>query len=100
MSTINSFSQFQIETTTNFTGKSLSIDDILNQQIIVHDFKIGPSTKKEGTECLTLQIEYQGRKHVYFSGSKNLMHVIKQVPRNKFPFNTTIKKDDKTLIFT
>lgn len=83
-----------------FTGKKIEIDDVLNIEIIVEGFKIQDSTKKIGTKYLTLQIEKEGNKRVVFTGSKNLMDLISQVPEDKFPFKTTIKKSDKRLEFT
>lgn len=83
-----------------FTGKKIEIDDILNIEIIVEGFKIQDSTKKAGTKYLTLQIEKEDNKRVVFTGSKNLMDLISQVPVDKFPFKTTIRKNDKRLEFT
>lgn len=83
-----------------FTGKKIEIDDVLNIEIIVEGFKIQDSTKKAGTKYLTLQIEKEENKRVVFTGSKNLMDLISQVPKDKFPFKTTIKKNDKRLEFT
>ena len=37
---------------------------------------------------------------VVFTGSKTLMDLISQVPKDGFPFKTTIKKNDKRLEFT
>lgn len=83
-----------------FNGKKIEIDDILNTEISVHGFKIEDSKKKQGTKYLTLQIEIELIKRVVFTGSKNLMDLISQVPKDKFPFKTTIKKNDKRLEFT
>ena len=95
------FSELNIKPKENtFTGKKIEIDDILNTEIIVEGFKIQDSTKKQGTKYLTLQIEKEENKRVVFTGSKNLMDLINQVPKDKFPFKTTIKKNDKRLEFT
>lgn len=95
------FSDLGIKTNENaFTGKKIDVDDVLNMEIIVHRFKIENSTKKVGTKFLTLQIEYENNKRVVFTGSKILQEQIEQVPENKFPFKTTIKKNDKRLEFT
>lgn len=83
-----------------FTGKKIEIDDVLNIEVIVEEFKIEDSKKKHGTKYLTLQIELEGNKRIVFTGSKNLMDLIGQVPKDKFPFKTTIKKNDKRLEFT
>lgn len=83
-----------------FTGKKIEIDDVLNIEIIVEGFKIEDSKKKHGTKYLTLQIEVEEIKRIVFTGSKNLMDLISQVPKDKFPFKTTIRKNDKRLEFT
>ncbi|WP_234111754.1 hypothetical protein [Chryseobacterium sp. R2A-55] len=83
-----------------FTGKKIDVEDILNIEIIVHDYEIKDSTKKHGTKYLTLQIEKDGTKRVVFTGSKNLIDIISQVQHDNFPFKTTIIKHDKRLEFT
>jgi hypothetical protein len=95
------FRDLGIKSTENtFTGKKIDMDDILNVEIVVDAFKIQDSTKKKGTMYLTLQIEKEETKRVVFTGSKNLMDLINQVPEDKFPFRTTIRKNDKRLDFT
>lgn len=95
------FKDFAIKPKENtFTGKKIEIDDVLNIEIIVERFKIEDSKKKQGTKYLTLQIEKENSKRIVFTGSKNLMDLITQVPKDKFPFKTIIKKNDKTLEFT
>lgn len=95
------FSDLGIKPNENtYTGKKIDVDDILNMEIIVHRYKISDSTKKAGTKLLTLQIEYENNKRVVFTGSKILQDMIVQVPEDKFPFKTTIRKTDKRLEFT
>lgn len=83
-----------------FTGKSISIDEILNLEIIVHAYKIAPSKKKQNTDYLTLQIEIDGKNRVLFTGSTVLMQIIKQVQQSDFPFTTKIVKKNEYLEFT
>ncbi|KMQ70332.1 hypothetical protein [Chryseobacterium koreense] len=83
-----------------FIGKKIDMEDILNLEVIVIGFEIKDSTKKANTKYLTLQIEVDGNKRVVFTGSKNLMDLISQIPKDKFPFKTIIKKNDKRLEFT
>lgn len=95
------FSDLGIQPKENtFTGKKIEIDDVLNTEIIVESFKIEDSKKKQGTKYLTLQIQSNQTKRVVFTGSKNLMDLVSQVPKDKFPFKTIIKKNDKRLEFT
>lgn len=83
-----------------FVGKKIDVEDVLNLEIIVIGFEIKDSTKKANTKYLTLQVEIEETKRVIFTGSKNLMDLISQVPKDKFPFKTTIKKNDRRLEFT
>jgi hypothetical protein len=83
-----------------FVGDKMKIDKILNQEIKVTGFKIDKSTKKENTDYLTLQIERNETKFVVFTGSKILMQMIKEVPEDKFPFTTTIVKNNDYPEFT
>lgn len=83
-----------------FVGKKIDIEDVLNLPISVLGYEIKDSTKKANTKYLTLQIETEENKRVVFTGSKNLMDLISQVPKDKFPFTTTIKKNDRRLDFT
>jgi hypothetical protein len=78
------------------------MEDILDQQIIIHDYRIVPSKfpDKAYDRCLHLQIELDGKKFVAFSGSKNLVVHIEQVQREDLPIETTIVKKDKKLMFT
>jgi hypothetical protein len=96
--TTKSFSDFNIKPKTKgFIGPSIEVEDILRQEIIVHDYKIGPSKFPEKYEfCLQLQISYEDKKRVIFSGSKTLIEMIEQVPKEDFPFKTIVDKDKET----
>lgn len=85
-----------------FTGKKKDMEDILDQEILIHDYKILPSKfpDKAYDRCLHLQISIDGKMHVVFSGSKNLVLNIEQVSKTDLPIQTTIIKKDKKLIFT
>lgn len=84
-----------------FIGDKKSVDWLLNRTIIVHDFKIEPSTKKPGTTYLQLQIEYEGQMYVTFPGSKSLQDIIQRVKKEDFPFETSISRiDNRQLVFT
>ncbi|ODS87274.1 MAG: hypothetical protein ABS44_11700 [Chryseobacterium sp. SCN 40-13] len=83
-----------------FVGEKVRMNKILNSEIIVHDYKIKDSEKKPGTKYLTLQISRKGEKEVVFTGSKTLMDMIEQVPKEKFPFATIITQDDQMYQFT
>lgn len=98
---MNNFSEFDIKAeVASFVGDKIPVKKILNVPITVHDFKIEPSKVKAGTDCLTIQIDRAGEKRIVFTGSTILMGQIKRVPREKFPFVTTIKGDNDYFEFT
>ncbi len=98
------FKDFGIETASKaFVGTKIEMDTILNSAIAVHDFRIVDSKfdKGKGTgKCLHLQITSGTAYHVVFTGSGALMDQIQQVPKEEFPFETKIIKENKRLIFT
>jgi len=98
---MNCFKDFGIKPEVkNFTGEKIPVKRIFNIPILVHDYKIEKSKQKENSKCLTLQIEKQGEKRVVFTGSTVLMQQIESVPKDKFPFETTIINDNEYFEFT
>lgn len=94
------FSDLGITTDINsFTGDKIKISKILNIPIIVHDFKIEKSKHNTG-DCLYLQISIEKEKRVVFTGSTVLIDTIKKVPKEEFPFQTTIIKQTEYFEFT
>jgi hypothetical protein len=84
------------------TGDKIKIKRILNKPIIVHRYEIAPTKYKESKnpECLSVQFEMDGVMHIVFTGSRQLMETIKQVPLGDFPFKTTIVGEDEGYLFT
>jgi hypothetical protein len=99
---MNNFKDFGIKpkVSNQFVGDKISLNRLVNVEIVVHDFKIEESKHKPGTQCLTMQIEKAGEKRVVFSGSKGLISQITQVPKQNFPFKTVISMNDKYCEFT
>lgn len=82
----------------SFVGDKIKIDRVLNVPIEVREFKIEAS--KFNGKCLYLQIKKGDTEHVVFSGSATLMEQIQKVPKDEFPFETTIVKKDERFLFT
>jgi hypothetical protein len=92
---MNNFKDFNIEIKeVSFIGEKIKINKLFNREITIIDYQISPSNKKENSNCLKMQIEYQGVKRVIFTGSSVLMEQIKQVPKDNFPFTTEIIMGD------
>ena len=100
------FSDLKIDTDSKcFEGDSISIERVFNEPITVIDFKIKDTKierniEKGLTKCLHLSIIHKGEKRLIFTGSTGLMDVIQKIPKDSFPFTTTIKKEYKRFIFT
>lgn len=72
----------------DFTGPKVSIMSILNTNIIVEKYKIGPSKIAGKGDRLDLQIRLNGEQKVTWASSKNLISMIEKVP--EFPFTARI----------
>jgi len=83
---------------TNFSD--LGIAAAPTKSFEVKDYLIEPSKLKEGTLCLKLQIVKSGELRVVFTGSKGLLDQIKQVPKEKLPFFTTIREENECFYFS
>lgn len=93
------FSEFGIKPKpAGFIGDKIKFSRVLNREIIVHDYKIEDSKFKG--KRLDLQIELNGTKHILFTGSKTLIDMIQSVPKENFPFKTTIITENEIPQFT
>lgn len=79
-------------------GAKKRIDDILNTEITVLNFRFGESQHKDG-EYLTLQYTTGEEKYISFTGSAVLSRQAKKY-QDKLPFRTVIKKINKYYTFT
>jgi len=96
------FSDLGIKPNSNrLVGDKIKILKVLNQEIIVHGFKMNESKFKNSNseKCLSIQIELKGEKYVLFTGSKILAELIQQVEKEQFPFITSISKEGETFQF-
>lgn len=98
---MNNFKDFGIKTTPNsFVGDKIKINKILNLEVKIINFRIEDSKVKAGTKLLTIQLQKNDDNHIVFTGSKNLMDQINQVPKEKFPFITKIVNINEYYEFT
>ncbi len=75
-------------------GDKKFMNDILNKEILVTDYRVTNSKKRNGTDCLQLQFVMDGKVCVVFTGSTVLLDQI-QAARESIPFSGTIVKIDK-----
>lgn len=101
---MNSFKQFNIKTPAKgFEGDKIKMAKILNREIVIHDFKVEPSKcfKEKGSgKCLQIQLSVNNTKHVVFTSSSGLIEAIQHVPKDGFPFTTTIIEENDRFMFT
>ena len=73
-------------------GKKKRLDNILNIEILIHDFKISKSKIREGNYA-TIQFSLNGNneKYVVFTGSQVIIDQLEKY-KDKLPFYATIVK--------
>lgn len=92
------FSDFA-EESKSFEGDKKKIDEILNEEILVIDFKIKDSKQKAGTQYVTIQFKLDDILYIVFTGSNVLIEQLNKYKDN-IPFYTAIKKIDRYYTFT
>lgn len=92
------FSDFA-EETKSFEGDKKKIDEILNQEILVVDFKVKDSKHHRDSQYVTLQFKIDADSFIMFSGSKVLAEQLEKYKDN-IPFYAVIKKIDKYYTFS
>ena len=75
-------------------GQKRRLEEILNKEIIILDFQITKSTKRENSDCMQIQFIIDNEICVVFTGSLVLMDQINAV-KNNLPLKTTVVKIDK-----
>ena len=80
-------------------GNKKRLEEILNKNIVILDFRINKSNKRENSECLQMQFLCEGDVFVVFTGSVVLIDQIKAV-KDKLPLKTTVIKVDKYYSFS
>lgn len=80
-------------------GTKKRMDDILNKPIVVLDFRINKSNKRENSQCLQIQFLDNQNVHVVFTGSAVLINQIQEI-KDKLPMKTTVVKIDKYYSFS
>lgn len=92
---MNDFGQFKIDPATKgFKGEKININNILNLNIILVAFKVGPSKFEKSGDRLDMQIIHKGVHRVTWICSKSLIEMIQRVPEDGFPFTVKIIKED------
>jgi hypothetical protein len=98
---VKDFGEFNIEPLTKgLKGEKLDLNKVINVNIIIEAFRIGPSKFEGKSERLDMQIIYKNEQRLIWVSSASLVEMIKRVPENGLPFRTRIEKEDSgRLIF-
>lgn len=101
-SEVKKFSEFA-ELPKIFSGQKISIDELLNREIVILGFKTTESKfQKEGSDQYTtlhIRIKSSAEERVLFTGSKVIREQCLQY-EDHIPFETVIKKTNKYYTFT
>lgn len=92
------FSDFAEESKA-FDGDKKKIEEILNKEILVLDFKLKESKHHRDTQYLTLQFKVDDTTFILFNGSNVLADQLEKYKDN-LPFYAIIKKIDKYYTFS
>ncbi len=92
------FSDFADESK-SFDGEKKKLDDILNKEILILDFKVKDSKQRIGSKYITIQFREGDKTFIVFTGSQVLINQFEKYIDN-IPFYTIIKKIDKYYTLT
>ena len=93
--TLTKFSAFAKEQLP-MPGDKKFLNEVLNREILVTDFRIKESKRRQGTKCLQLQFLLDDKVCVTFTGSSVLIDQVNTAyEKGVIPFQTTIVKVDK-----
>ena len=81
-------------------GPKITLEEIEGRDVYLWGFKLAPSVKKQGTECLTMLLEIieSGEKFVLFTGSTVLTKLCLRYEKT-VPFKTQISKVKNYYVF-
>ena len=82
-----------------FDGNKKKIEEILNREILVLDFKLKESKHHRDTQYVTIQFKIDNMIYILFNGSRVLAAQLEKYKDN-LPFYTVIRKIDKYYTFT
>lgn len=79
-------------------GEKISLLELLNKEVEVLAYRLSESKQKSGTQCLTLQVRYNGKLRVLFTGSAVLISQVLKYTE-QLPFEAKIKKINNYFTF-
>ena len=92
------FSDFADESK-SFDGEKKKLNDILNKEILILDFKVKDSKHRIGSKYITIQFRENNENFIVFTGSIVIINQFEKYKDN-IPFYTIIKRIDKYYTLT
>ena len=92
------FSDF-VEELKPLDGDKKKIEEILNREVLIIDFKVKDSKKQRDSLYATIQFNIDDVNHIVFTGSNVLIDQLEQY-KDHLPFYATIKKIDRYYTFS
>lgn len=96
------FKDFAKDDNKPIEGEKVRLEDYINKEIIISEYKIRDSNFKEKYDKYATVQFYEERnkdKRIFFSGSTVLINMLEKY-KDKIPFITTIRKIGKYYSFT
>jgi len=92
----NSYPRFSdfAEEAKPFAGEKKRIDDILNQEVLIIDFKVKESKQRPNSSYVTIQFKQNGENYIIFTGSTVIIDQLNKYKDN-LPFYATFVKIDR-----
>lgn len=73
-----------------FSGEKISIQKVLNKDLVVQDWKIGPSKIAGKDFRIDIQILLGGEQRVTWTSSKKFKELVERIPKKELPFTAQI----------
>lgn len=102
------FSDFNINTLENkhiFAVQVISIEELTNCEVEILDYEANVKTR-HGEGRYIVKVNFEGVERKFFTNATPIKEALEQIPKNEFPFTTTIKQQrfgsgsGKTFYFT
>jgi len=77
----------------------MSVNAVVNKEILITGFKTGRSKYKEGSDYITVQFILENTRHVFFTGSFILAEQLRKY-EDKIPFVATVQKINRYYTLT
>ena len=82
-----------------FEGDRIKIDQLVDRKVDVLNFRIKPSKQKPGTECLELQVRFEGKKRFVMGNYTFLIQFLREIDRKYLPLEECVIRNKRGYYF-